>query len=119
MVVWRSIAVLLGLLALTGAATAAPQKATFSLDVATVTWPLTELDAQLPTAWGEAEFLVVEFRASTSQRFELGLISDEATAAQLSNGLSFGLLLVPVASLLTGFVMLVANRRVAAFLLAR
>jgi hypothetical protein len=82
MVVWRSFPGLLGLLALTCAAHAAPQKATFTSDVATVTWPLAELDAQLPTRWAEAEFLVVEFRASTSQRFELGLVSDEGNVSK-------------------------------------
>jgi hypothetical protein len=82
MVVWRSIACLLGLLALSPVASAAAQKATFASDVSTVTWPLADIDPQLPTAWREAEFLVVEFRSSTSQRFELGLVSDEGNVSK-------------------------------------
>jgi hypothetical protein len=82
MIVWRCFAALLGLLALTQAAHAAPQKATFATDVSTITWPLADLDAQLPTDWREAEFLVVEFRSSTSQRFELGLVSDEGNVSK-------------------------------------
>jgi len=53
---------------------AAPQKATFASDVSTVQWPLPELDPALPGDWKDFEFLVVEFRASSSQRFELGLV---------------------------------------------
>lgn len=49
----------------------------------------------------------------------VGLISDAATAAQIPNGLGLGLMIVPVASLLSGLVFLVANRRVAAVLLSR
>src|SRR5262245_49828906 len=85
MVVWRAIPALLGLLALTAVARiaqAAPQKATFSTDVATVTWPLAELDPQLSTDWTDAEYLVVEFKSSTSQRFELGLVSDEGNVSK-------------------------------------
>ena len=54
----RSIAGLLGLLALTSFAAAAPQRATFTTDVATVTWPLADLDPQLPSNWQDAQFLV-------------------------------------------------------------
>jgi len=49
----------------------------------------------------------------------VGLLSDAATEAQLPNGLGLALLMVPVASVLTGFCMLVANRRIAAFLQTR
>ena len=76
MTVWRSIPRLLGLLALPLLASAAPQKATFSTDVSTVTWPVTDIDPALSQPWVEAEFLVVEFRSSTSQRFELGLVPE-------------------------------------------
>ncbi len=44
----------------------------------------------------------------------VGIVSDAATAADLSNGLAFGMLVVPVASILTGMAMLTANRRIAA-----
>ncbi|MDY6960642.1 MFS transporter [Pseudorhizobium marinum] len=49
----------------------------------------------------------------------VGLLSDAATAAQLPNGLAFGLLVIPVASALTGLVLLIANRRIAASLQQR
>ena len=64
------------------AAHAAPQKATFASDVSTTQWPLADLDPQLPLDWTDAEFLVVEFRSSTSQRFELGLVSDEGNVSK-------------------------------------
>lgn len=44
----------------------------------------------------------------------VGMISDAAAAAGLSNGLGLGLLGVPVASVMTAVAMLVANRRIAA-----
>lgn len=46
----------------------------------------------------------------------VGVISDAATLAQLPNALSVGLLVVPVASIISGSVMLVGNRRIAAVL---
>src|SRR5258708_13459669 len=36
-------------------------------------WPLAELNTELPADWTGYEFLVIEFKASSSQRFELGL----------------------------------------------
>lgn len=81
----RIIAGLLGLSGLCSwavVALATPQKASFAADVTTVTWPLAEIDPQLPTDWSDAQFLVVEFRSSTSQRFELGLVSDEGTVSK-------------------------------------
>jgi hypothetical protein len=61
---------------------AAPQKAVFTSDVSTVQWPLADLEPQLPTDWSDSKFLVVEFRSSTSQRFELGLVSDEGNVSK-------------------------------------
>lgn len=49
----------------------------------------------------------------------VGAVSDAVTAAQEPNGLGFGLLVVPMASLLTGITMLIANGRVAALLRRR
>lgn len=46
----------------------------------------------------------------------VGLVSDAASAANISNGLGLGLLIVPLASALGGFAFLVANQRVAEFL---
>lgn len=49
----------------------------------------------------------------------VGMISDAATAAQIPNGLGLGLLIVPVASVLTGLALLIADRRIAASLRRR
>lgn len=68
--------------ALMGVIQAAPQKASFATEVSTITWPLADIDPQLPTDWSTARFLVVEFRSSTSQRFELGLVSDEGNVSK-------------------------------------
>ncbi|MDP5280092.1 MFS transporter [Sphingomonas sp. DG1-23] len=46
----------------------------------------------------------------------IGMISDAVTEAGLSNGLGFGLMMAPAAGLVTGLVMLVANRRIAAWI---
>ncbi|MBH5384887.1 MFS transporter [Bradyrhizobium sp. CNPSo 4019] len=46
----------------------------------------------------------------------VGLISDAATKAQMPNGLAIGMLTVPVASAVTGIVLLIANRQIAASL---
>jgi hypothetical protein len=78
---WRCL-VFLQLFLAASAIHAAPQTATFASDVSTVTWPLPAFDAQLPADWSEAGFLVVEFRSSTSQRFELGLVSDEGNVSK-------------------------------------
>lgn len=48
----------------------------------------------------------------------VGIVSDGASAAQIPNGLGLGLLIVPVASILAGLATFVANRRVAATILA-
>jgi hypothetical protein len=46
----------------------------------------------------------------------VGMVSDAANTANVANGLALGLLIVPLASVLSGFALLVANRRVGAFL---
>jgi hypothetical protein len=71
---------LLGLMVVS--AHAATLKATFEGEVSTSQWPIAEVDSTLPTDWTEARFLVVEFRCSTSQRFELGLVSDEGNVSK-------------------------------------
>ena len=63
-------------------AAAATVKADFTRDVSTTQWPLADLDATLPADWSDAQFLVLEFRSSTSQRFELGLIADDGTVSK-------------------------------------
>jgi hypothetical protein len=61
---------------------AALQKATFTGEVPTTQWSLGDLDPLLPVDWTDYQFLVVEFRASSSQRFELGLVSDEGNVSK-------------------------------------
>lgn len=46
----------------------------------------------------------------------VGMISDEASAAQIPHGLALALLIVPAFSVLTAIALLVANQRVAAML---
>ena len=46
---------------------------TFDKPVSTYEWPLKEINPALPSDWTGCNFLVVEFRASSNQRFELGL----------------------------------------------
>jgi predicted MFS family arabinose efflux permease len=46
----------------------------------------------------------------------VGIVSDAVTTAQVANGLGFGLLVVPIASVLTGITLLIANGRIAASL---
>jgi hypothetical protein len=47
--------------------------AVFDKPVSTQQWTLKELNPGLPADWTGYDFLVLEFRASSSQRFELGL----------------------------------------------
>ncbi|HEX7578320.1 MAG TPA: hypothetical protein VF430_09820, partial [Verrucomicrobiae bacterium] len=52
---------------------ALPAQTTFTGAKSERTWPLAELNAALPADWSPYEFLVIEFKASSSQRFDLGL----------------------------------------------
>ncbi len=45
-------------------------------------WPLEELGAGLPSDWTGYEFLVLEFKASSSQRFDLGLETPQGRIAK-------------------------------------
>lgn len=49
----------------------------------------------------------------------VGMVSDAATASQVPNGLGLGLLIVPIASALTGLAMLIANQHIAVLLRKR
>ena len=82
MLVWRALSALAGLLALSSLSLAAPQTATFTSEVSTVSWPVADIDPRLAGDWSAAQFLVVEFRSSTSQRFELGLVSPEGNVSK-------------------------------------
>jgi predicted MFS family arabinose efflux permease len=46
----------------------------------------------------------------------VGIVSDAASAADIPNGLGLGMLIVPVATVFTGITLLIANRRIGAFL---
>ncbi len=61
---------------------ALPVQATFTGAKSERTWPLAELDAGLPADWTGYEFLVLEFRAASSQRFELGLETSRGRIAR-------------------------------------
>lgn len=54
-------------------ANAATHSVTFTEPVATREWTLNELNPDLPSDWTGYNFLVLEFRSTSSQRFELGL----------------------------------------------
>ena len=74
------------LLAFALAGAAAPALAvapvTFDQPVSTHEWTLAELNPALPSDWTGYDFLVLEFRASSSQRFELGLKTAEGTISK-------------------------------------
>lgn len=57
----------------TTARAALPARTTFSGAKSERTWTLQDLNAELPSDWTGREFLVLEFKASSSQRFDLGL----------------------------------------------
>ena len=44
--------------------------------------PLADLDPGLPENWKDYEFLIVEFRSSSSQRFELGLVGESGSVSK-------------------------------------
>jgi hypothetical protein len=54
-------------------ARAGTNSVTFNKPVSTYKWTLKELNPDLPSDWTGYDFLVIEFRASSNQRFELGL----------------------------------------------
>ena len=59
--------------AVNAAGPVAPVRTTFTGAKSEFTWTLKELNPELPSDWTSYEFLVLEFKASSSQRFELGL----------------------------------------------
>jgi hypothetical protein len=61
---------------------ALPVQTTFTGAKSERTWPLAELNAQLPADWTGCEFLVIEFKASSSQRFDLGLETPSGRCAK-------------------------------------
>ena len=69
----RNIAAAFALLAGLAGRGAEPRVLQFDQPVAKFEWTLAELNPELPADWTGYDFLVLEFRASSSQRFELGL----------------------------------------------
>jgi len=82
----------------------------------------------LPWAFGTAHFVAGDGRQAQATSLTMmsssllgpaigplivGMVSDAVTAAQIADGLRWGLILVPLASLLSGISLLIANRRVA------
>jgi hypothetical protein len=63
----------LGWLVTSGMAATSPKSVSFEQPISSHAWTLKELDPELPTDWTGYDFLVLEFRATSSQRFELGL----------------------------------------------
>jgi hypothetical protein len=60
-----------------------PVQTTFTGAKSERTWPLAGLDANLPGDWTGCEFLVLEFKASSSQRFDLGLETPRGRYAKM------------------------------------
>jgi hypothetical protein len=58
---------------LAGSATAGTQTAAFNETTSEFKWTLKELNAELPADWSSYQFLTIELRSSTAQRFELRL----------------------------------------------
>jgi hypothetical protein len=61
---------------------ALPVQTTFTGVKSEHTWPLAELNPELPADWTGYEFLVIEFKASSSQRFDLGLETPDGRSAK-------------------------------------
>lgn len=61
------------------ASTRAPVQMAFTGDRPEHSWALDALNPELPADWTPYEFLVLEFRASSSQRFHLGIQTGAAT----------------------------------------
>ncbi len=60
---------------LVNAAVAEPQSAKLASDSTSARWSLKELNADLPSDWSDYEFLTIEFRSSTAQRFEFRIFT--------------------------------------------
>ena len=73
----RLLPILLGLLLGAPGGRAEPVRAEFGGAASVFQWPLARLNADLPADWTGYEFLVLELRADASQRFELGLFTDQ------------------------------------------
>lgn len=61
---------------------ALPVQTTFTGSKSERTWPLKELNAELPSDWTGYEFLALEFKAGSSQRFDLGIETSRGRIAK-------------------------------------
>ncbi len=73
---------LLSLATAVGGFAALPVQTTFTGAKGEHVWTLQELNANLPADWTPYEFLVLEFKASSSQRFDLGLKTSAGQVAK-------------------------------------
>jgi hypothetical protein len=69
----RYLIVLVAAVTVVAAGTAQPRRATFTGERSEHTWTLDELNPELPADWTPNDFLVLEFKSSSSQRFDLGI----------------------------------------------
>src|SRR5678815_1713811 len=79
----RFLAIIIGTaFAMVNARAVLPVQTVFTGANAERVWPLKELNADLPADWTPYEFLVLEFKASSSQRFDLGLQTSSGVFAK-------------------------------------
>ena len=69
------IAALAAVLLISSAALAETHQANFNDKSSQVRWTLAELNPELPADWSSDQFLTVEFRSSTAQRFEFRIFT--------------------------------------------
>jgi hypothetical protein len=67
---------------LTAARATLPVRAAFDGERSEHTWTLEQLNPELPSDWTPYDFLVVEFKASSSQRFYLGIDTGQVRIAK-------------------------------------
>jgi hypothetical protein len=77
-----ALLLLIGLGTVVTARAALPVQTTFTSAQTERVWPLKELDPGLPGDWTPYDFLVLEFKASSSQRFDLGLETPQGRFAK-------------------------------------
>lgn len=75
-------AVFLAALGSVATSSTAAVQTTFSRGNTEKTWPRSELNPELPSDWSGNEFLVLEFKASSSLRFDLGLETPKGRIAK-------------------------------------
>lgn len=68
-----TLGIMASLLVTARMAAALPVEVSFTSSRSEQQWFLKELNSELPTDWSDYAFLVIEFKASFSQRFDLGL----------------------------------------------